>query len=41
MMPDKVYESPATAIHDVFDGATIMFGGFASAGQIYIYRVTP
>jgi 3-oxoacid CoA-transferase subunit A len=31
-MPEKVYESPAAAIHDVYDGATIMFGGFASAG---------
>lgn len=31
-MPDKVFDSPAAAIHDVFDGATIMFGGFASAG---------
>ena len=31
-MPDKVYDSPAIAIADVPDGATIMFGGFASAG---------
>ena len=31
-LPDKLYASPAAAIHDVFDGATIMFGGFASAG---------
>jgi 3-oxoacid CoA-transferase subunit A len=31
-MPDKVYDSPAAAIADVPDGATIMFGGFASAG---------
>jgi 3-oxoacid CoA-transferase subunit A len=30
---DKVFESPAAAIHDVFDGATIMFGGFVSAGS--------
>ena len=30
---NKVYDSPAAAIHDVFDGATIMFGGFASAGS--------
>jgi 3-oxoacid CoA-transferase subunit A len=30
---NKVYESPSAAIHDVFDGATIMFGGFASAGS--------
>lgn len=29
----KVYESPSAAIHDVFDGATIMFGGFVSAGS--------
>ena len=32
-MIDKVYPSPAAAIHDVFDGATIMFGGFVSAGS--------
>ena len=31
-MADKVFQSGADAIHDVFDGATIMFGGFASAG---------
>ena len=31
-MPDKVYESASAALHDVQDGATIMFGGFASAG---------
>jgi len=30
---NKVFESPAAAIHDVFDGATIMFGGFVSAGS--------
>ena len=30
---DKVFVSPAAAIHDVFDGATIMFGGFVSAGS--------
>ncbi|HEU0073764.1 MAG TPA: CoA transferase subunit A [Dehalococcoidia bacterium] len=30
---DKVFDSPAAAIHDVFDGATIMFGGFVSAGS--------
>jgi 3-oxoacid CoA-transferase subunit A len=30
---NKVYDSPAAAIHDIFDGATIMFGGFASAGS--------
>jgi 3-oxoacid CoA-transferase subunit A len=30
---DKVYESPAAAIYDVFDGAAIMFGGFVSAGS--------
>jgi len=29
----KVYPSPAAAIHDVLDGATIMFGGFVSAGS--------
>lgn len=32
-MVNKVYPSPAAAIHDVFDGATIMFGGFVSAGS--------
>jgi 3-oxoacid CoA-transferase subunit A len=32
-MIDKVYASPAAAIADVFDGATIMFGGFVSAGS--------
>jgi 3-oxoacid CoA-transferase subunit A len=30
---NKVYHSPAAAIHDLFDGSTIMFGGFASAGS--------
>ena len=30
---DKVYASASDAIADVFDGATIMFGGFASAGS--------
>lgn len=30
---NKVYDSPADAIRDVFDGATIMFGGFVSAGS--------
>ena len=30
---NKVFESAAAAIHDVPDGATIMFGGFASAGS--------
>jgi 3-oxoacid CoA-transferase subunit A len=30
---DKVFATPADAIADVFDGATIMFGGFASAGS--------
>ncbi|MPZ24654.1 MAG: 3-oxoacid CoA-transferase subunit A [Dehalococcoidia bacterium] len=29
----KVYPSPAAALHDVPDGATIMFGGFVSAGK--------
>ena len=31
-MINRVFDTPAAAIHDVFDGATIMFGGFASAG---------
>lgn len=31
-MIDKVFPSPDEALHDVFDGAAIMFGGFASAG---------
>jgi 3-oxoacid CoA-transferase A subunit len=30
---DKVFDSAAAAIHDVPDGATIMFGGFVSAGS--------
>jgi 3-oxoacid CoA-transferase subunit A len=30
---NKVYDSPGAAIHDLSDGATIMFGGFASAGS--------
>jgi 3-oxoacid CoA-transferase subunit A len=30
---EKVFDSAAAAIHDVLDGATIMFGGFASAGS--------
>lgn len=32
-MIDKVFPSPDEALHDVFDGATIMFGGFVSAGS--------
>lgn len=32
MPQGKVFESPAAAIHDVPDGATIMFGGFVTAG---------
>lgn len=31
-MIDKVFASPDDALHDVTDGATIMFGGFVSAG---------
>ena len=31
-MIDKVFASPDEALHDVTDGATIMFGGFVSAG---------
>ena len=30
---DKVFDSPAAALHDMPDGATIMFGGFVSAGS--------
>jgi len=30
---DKVFTSPAAAIEGVFDGSTIMFGGFTSAGS--------
>jgi len=30
---DKVYATPDDALHDVGDGATIMFGGFVSAGS--------
>ncbi|TAK60878.1 MAG: hypothetical protein EPO22_08970, partial [Dehalococcoidia bacterium] len=29
---DKTFATPDDALHDVFDGATIMFGGFVSAG---------
>ncbi len=32
-MIDKIVASPDEALHDVFDGATIMFGGFVSAGS--------
>lgn len=32
-MSNKVFATPADAIADVFDGATIMVGGFASAGS--------
>jgi 3-oxoacid CoA-transferase A subunit len=32
-MIDKVFPSADSAIHDVFDGAAIMFGGFVSAGS--------
>ena len=32
-MIDRVFASPDEALHDVFDGATIMFGGFVSAGS--------
>ena len=31
-MIDKVFATPNDALHDVPDGATIMFGGFVSAG---------
>ena len=31
-MIDKIFPSADEALHDVFDGATIMFGGFVSAG---------
>ncbi|OGO52920.1 MAG: hypothetical protein A2148_06220 [Chloroflexi bacterium RBG_16_68_14] len=31
-MIDKVFPTPDEALHDVFDGATIMFGGFVTAG---------
>ena len=31
-MISKVYPAPDEALHDVFDGAAIMFGGFVSAG---------
>ena len=32
-MIDKVFATPDDALHDVNDGATIMFGGFVSAGS--------
>lgn len=31
-MAEKVFVTPGEAIQDVFDGATIMFGGFVTAG---------
>ena len=30
---NKVFPTPEAAIADIFDGATIMLGGFASAGS--------
>ncbi len=33
LVKSKLYPSAAAAIEDVFDGATIMFGGFVSAGS--------
>lgn len=32
-MIDKRYESPASAVADVFDGATVLIGGFGEAGS--------
>jgi 3-oxoadipate CoA-transferase alpha subunit len=32
-MIDKTFENPAAAVADVFDGATIMIGGFGEAGS--------
>ena len=32
-MIEKLFPSPDEALRDVFDGATIMFGGFVSAGS--------
>jgi len=32
-MKEKVYNSCAEAIEDVFDGATILFGGWGPAGD--------
>ncbi len=32
-MINKVFPSPDEALHDVVDGATVMFGGFVSAGS--------
>jgi 3-oxoadipate CoA-transferase alpha subunit len=32
-MIDKQYASPATAVADIFDGATVMVGGFGEAGS--------
>ena len=32
-MIDKIVETPAAALADVPDGATVMIGGFGTAGQ--------
>lgn len=32
-MIDKIIESPAAAVADIFDGATVMIGGFGEAGS--------
>ena len=32
-MIDKIVDSPAEALHDVADGATVMIGGFGNAGM--------
>ncbi|AEG51082.1 3-oxoacid CoA-transferase, A subunit [Sphingobium chlorophenolicum L-1] len=32
-MIDKSYESPAAAVADIFDGASVMIGGFGTAGM--------
>ena len=32
-MINKQYETPADAVADIFDGATVLIGGFGAAGS--------
>ena len=32
-MINKLYETPASAVADIFDGATVLIGGFGEAGS--------
>jgi 3-oxoacid CoA-transferase A subunit len=40
MTVDKVFNSPDDAVADIFDGATIMIGGFGSFGGLPINLIT-